>query len=380
MARSAGTAAGPEAPRGASCLREVTDGLLRWLLGPLADQYVDLKKGGEIISGGTSPLAGKCQDLSKGAAISSGTGPQLAVSDEVKDEQASAQTRVVKTLYLVRHGEAVHNVLEKQAQKRAATEAEKLGHPKGSEAYDTMLEMARLAVLHDANQADPGLSDAGKAQALDARVEVKELATGPWQFPEPTGVLVSPLFRTLQTAAAVFPEHSNVRVHGLVRERRTGLACDELSPQREMCLHSDFTYMDFSNVLEAEARAEEEYELAAKFASDPRRNRSDSALPELEDKQKLRRRTAQLAELLLSTKDDALCLVTHKGYLRELERGPLGRPKATEFGTCEVRIYEVCIGADSFLEATLRYCRDLQAAGITPPVATTKDDVRAVGA
>merc|ERR1719221_217117 len=37
----------------------------------------------------------------------------------------------------------------------------------------------------------------------------------------------------------------------------------------------------------------------------------------------------------------AVAIVTHKGFLRELERGPLGQPEASEFANGEVRMYEV---------------------------------------
>ena len=40
---------------------------------------------------------------------------------------------------------------------------------------------------------------------------------------------------------------------------------------------------------------------------------------------------------------EAIAIVTHKGYLRELERGPLCVPQATEFGNGEVRVYAVTI-------------------------------------
>lgn len=44
----------------------------------------------------------------------------------------------------------------------------------------------------------------------------------------------------------------------------------------------------------------------------------------------MRARTGLLAGLLEAVPEASVALVTHKGYLRELERGPLGRPDATE--------------------------------------------------
>mmetsp|Transcript_83050 Transcript_83050/g.230645 ORF Transcript_83050/g.230645 Transcript_83050/m.230645 type:complete len:351 (-) Transcript_83050:93-1145(-) len=318
------------------------------------------------VLGGRENVEGKYADSEFGSTTFTEDASPVASED---GECPQVPLTVVKTLFLVRHGEAVHNVLEKEAQKRAAVEAEALGHQKGSDAYKAMLEMARKAVLHDAKQVDPQLSDAGKSQALATRGEFERLTSGPLQLPEPTGVLVSPLKRTLQTAAAVFPGHPNVRVHELVRERRTGLPCDEPSPQGEMCQQPCFSYMDFGNVLQAERQQQAEdadgsaSQQAAKFTNDPRRSRSDTAIGDPEDAAKLRQRTAMLGELLRSTEDQALCVVTHKGYLRELERGPLGRPEAAEFGTGEVRVYQVSIAADGSMDATPLYIKGLHGEG-----------------
>ena len=60
-----------------------------------------------------------------------------------------------------------------------------------------------------------------------------------------------------------------------------------------------------------------------------------------EDKAELRRRTERIAELLAESDSTSVAFVTHKGYLRELERGPLGNPDATEFKNAEIRIYKI---------------------------------------
>mmetsp|Transcript_49962 Transcript_49962/g.142977 ORF Transcript_49962/g.142977 Transcript_49962/m.142977 type:complete len:385 (-) Transcript_49962:15-1169(-) len=315
-------------PRLRYCFCAALEGLLRLLLWPLFGRQFALGK--EVIH----------REFKKADSV-----PQL--------QEQPAPAAVTKIVYLIRHGEAIHNVLEKAAQKRAATEAEALGHRRGSQQYAAMLEMARKAVLHDANQTDPELSEAGHGQALETREEIEQL-TSTWNMPPPTRVFVSPLKRTLQTAAAVFPEHPKVQVHALVRERRTGLACDEPSPQWEMCRQKCFAHMDFGDVLAAEAAAEDVAGTVATASSEPfrrvitpetRRTRSvGSVVDQLEDAKKLRLRTARLADLLSGTEDRAVCVVTHKGYLRELERGCLGAPEATEFGTGEVRAYEVLVG------------------------------------
>jgi len=46
--------------------------------------------------------------------------------------------------------------------------------------------------------------------------------------------------------------------------------------------------------------------------------------------------------------------VTHKGFLRELERGSLGQEHAVEFGNCELRVYEVHWKSDGEVEPNAR--------------------------
>ena len=63
--------------------------------------------------------------------------------------------------------------------------------------------------------------------------------------------------------------------------------------------------------------------------------------------------TAKLLELLNAYRGhSAIAIVTHKGFLREFEHGPLGRPQATEFGNCEVRVYRLELGAAEHLHIT----------------------------
>ena len=63
----------------------------------------------------------------------------------------------------------------------------------------------------------------------------------------------------------------------------------------------------------------------------------------VEEKDMLRLRTQKVFGLMAATDHHSVCMVTHKGYLRELERGYLGQPDATEFANCEVRVYRVTL-------------------------------------
>jgi broad specificity phosphatase PhoE len=252
---------------------------------------------------------------------------------------------LVKTVYLIRHGEAIHNIQERLAKKQAGEEAEALGHARGSEAYKAACEVARKAVLKNEAFRDAPLSEPGIRQALSCRVELKKLAEG-LGLEEPREVLVSPLQRTVQTAAAIFPDCPHVHVCTLLRERCTGLPCDECQPARNMCQRQSFAYMDWKNFVIADDGPNGEFE--------------DSKIPAslLEDAAMLRLRTAEMGKQLRACSAKSICVTGHKGYLRELERGPFGRPLATEFETCEVRVYDVELPADGEMVARLRYCRD----------------------
>ena len=70
-----------------------------------------------------------------------------------------------------------------------------------------------------------------------------------------------------------------------------------------------------------------------------------------ENKAELRERTRKLLALL----DEAsIAVVTHKGYLRELERGTLGQPNAKEFTNGEIRVYRIHLGANQELAKATR--------------------------
>lgn len=244
---------------------------------------------------------------------------------------------VVKTLFLIRHGEAEHNVLEKEAQQKAAAEAMAEGIKEGSKAYKDRLEQARVEILRTEQYRDAELSTKGRDMALHAKSEVNTLVDK-HGYPEPTGVLVSPLRRTLETAAAIFPQHPSVHVRDLLRERQTGYACDERSFASEMQALPQFSFMSFNKLLTIDRR------------------RSWYLTTMTEDKHELRSRSALLSELLRPLDADAIAIVSHKGFLRELERGPLKRGEDwPEFGNCEVRVYDVELMSDGRMSATLRY-------------------------
>mmetsp|Transcript_12253 Transcript_12253/g.27786 ORF Transcript_12253/g.27786 Transcript_12253/m.27786 type:complete len:290 (-) Transcript_12253:95-964(-) len=245
--------------------------------------------------------------------------------------------RRVRTLYLVRHGEAVHNCEEKVAAASAAVEALAAGHARGSPEYIARLEAARQSVLEQAALHDAALSSAGKHEALLAKAQIQRLHEVEG-LPLPSSVFVSPLQRTLQTAAILFPGHQGIHVREQLRERRTGRPCDEHANPLQAARRNSFSHMSWNDLLQIGAEEEDD----------------DS----FEDKEKLRQRTRTIARVLESVDDDCLCVITHKAFLRELERGPLSRPEAAEFDNCEVRVYHFEVQPDSTISASLRFCRE----------------------
>lgn len=270
-------------------------------------------------------------------------------SNPVQEGELSKAQSVFKTLFLIRHGEAEHNILEKQAQEQAAAEAIAGGIVEGSKAYKDRLEEARQEILRSDMYRDAELSTKGKQMALNTKAEMMKLV-GQHGYPSPAGVLVSPLRRTLETAAALFPDHPGVHVRDLLRERQTGYACDERSFAEEMQARPEFSHMSFNKLLTIDRR------------------RTWYLTTVKENKQDLRKRSALLGELLRPLDADAIAIVSHKGFLRELERGPLKRGEDwPEFGNCELRVYDMELMSDGRMSAKLRYAPRLNFVGPLPP-------------
>ena len=142
-------------------------------------------------------------------------------------DASPAHPRRSVVVYLVRHGEATHNIKEKKAKAAARDEAIALGFGRDSPECLARMEVARTAVLDDHALHDAPLSDEGKAMATRAKASIARLASS--GLPQPGLILVSPLQRALQTAAVLFPGHEAIHVREELRERQTGYACDEHS-------------------------------------------------------------------------------------------------------------------------------------------------------
>jgi len=258
------------------------------------------------------------------------------------EHESNKEQAVVKTLYLVRHGEAMHNIEEKRAKVRALSAFAARGESASSAIAKAEAERARVKVLHDEAFRDAPLSGEGKVMALHTQEEFNMLLRE--GFPAPSRILVSPLERTLQTAALVFPGHPDTVVVEALRERRTGLPCDERKNAEEVAMRKTFDYMCFDKILDSD------------HENPWRRMITEGGGPE--DKKELRRRTNAFLQDVAKEPCDVVAVVTHKGFLRELEHGPLGRIDALEFDNCELRVYDVVIpreGGDPV--GKLRYSR-----------------------
>jgi len=275
------------------------------------------------------------------------------------------------TLYLIRHGEACHNIMEKQAADRAMRDSAKQGLD-DSETKQRM-EEARKSVLDDPSLFDAPLSARGKDEARKAHDQLLELQQ---KFPRPSLVFVSPLQRTLQTANLAFPKCGNIHVREQLRERITGYACDSRHTADFLMKRKSFQHFSMHKLrtdsiergLNMPITMFENLELDVDiedFENDGDNDDVDEegngcimdradGLPQLssrstdmgvEEKIMLRERTKLLFPMLLDTpkENSSIAVVTHKGYLRELERGQFGIEGSPLFGNGEVRVYEVKI-------------------------------------
>lgn len=286
-------------------------------------------------------------------------------------------------VYLIRHGEASHNVLEKQAERKAKEQAELEGLC--PEQVQERMEKARKAVLTDESLRDASLSERGHQDALKARASLdKLLQQHCWSMP--SKVLVSPLTRTLETADIIFHTHDTICVHEEIQERVTGMPCDSrrsfatlvarfkrFQMHAMSSFHDDFMFLsdddddDSDGSSSSSSSSQDDLRVAAgrwkseghnngtnqQYQETTTRQRSHSMPLEAmeENKTELRQRTRKLLNLL---DESSIAVVTHKGYLRELERGTLGKPQAKEFGNGEIRVYRIHFDDNRELKEAVR--------------------------
>lgn len=227
-----------------------------------------------------------------------------------------------RTLYLIRHGEAAHNVLEATAQQAAKLQAEQLGLSP-EETYERM-EAARKSVLTDNSLRDANLTEKGRQQARDVATELHRIVEER-QIHPPTEAMVSPLSRCLETAKIVLEPHDiAAHIRPELSERRTQFPPDTPRPLEELLrITSDDDRFTINNT---ESLSKEKAEQEAQVR---------------ESKEMLRERASHMFDLLMEMEHRHVMVVSHKGFLRELERGLLEIPDSPLFGNCELRVYRV---------------------------------------
>ena len=191
-------------------------------------------------------------------------------------------------VYLVRHAEARHNVEERRVIKKASD----AGKTKEE------AELARKAALWaDESLLDATLSQAGAEQVGASALGIKKMLSDTHYGP-PELVLVSPLRRTLQTATGLFGADVRVSAVEALREKRTGMACDERLAVPE--LQGEYPHIDFSEVEASTVR-----------------------ITHGEDNAAVRRRALAFLDDLpsLAAGCCTIAVVSHKGWLRELRAG-----------------------------------------------------------
>ena len=227
-----------------------------------------------------------------------------------------------RTIYLIRHGEAEHNVLEAKAQKLAKIAATKLNLSK-EETYQLM-EDARKSVLTDVNLRDAALTERGKQQARIASKKLINLISNR-KIHHPTEAICSPLSRCLETCRILCDDADiSAHIRPEIAERRTLYPPDESKPIDKLLRYTRDDDRFIIDHIEQLSNKKINDEIVVR-----------------ESKEMLRERASQFFDLLMECEHRHVLVVSHKGFLRELERGLFELEDSPLFENCELRIYQV---------------------------------------
>jgi len=215
------------------------------------------------------------------------------------------KSSITKFIYIVRHAEAEHNVVEREAIK----EAQAMGIDKKSQ-----LDLFRQNVLREGGDAflDAPLSKEGVKQAsatgmrMNLLLKPNETQLERSHYRPPQVVLVSPLRRALQTATRCFLGDTEIDINAkqprfvameALREKRTGLFCDERRSVSD--LQKEFPHVDFSDLKRQDLQV----------------------IHEGETNEAVRQRATEfLNNIIPHVEGEFLALVSHKGWLREMRQ------------------------------------------------------------
>ena len=110
------------------------------------------------------------------SAVGPSSSKQLAATTTPQQRQQEESVKVATIyLYLIRHGEAAHNILEKAAKKQALEECLAEGLTEDDPITKDRIEKARKAVLNNESLKDARLSPAGRQQAIEARHRLEQI-------------------------------------------------------------------------------------------------------------------------------------------------------------------------------------------------------------
>jgi broad specificity phosphatase PhoE len=242
----------------------------------------------------------------------------------------------------------LHNVHEAAAKEEAKA--------RGGSLADQ--EAARKSVLKNPSFKDAPLSKSGEMQVDQAAGSFAELL-GETHYPAPEKVIVSPLERTLQTATRLFGKHKSMHAKEFLREKRTGLPCDERKHSKELVL--EFPHIEFSDVVAYDSKTNLGYTFV-----DPTTQK--------EENDDVKVRSKQLLEFVKDQEAEVVAVVAHKGFIREFINGPLaglldasGKELKAHavFGNAEIWVLEAVWNLDNGPSPRIR-AHSLQAATSLP--------------
>jgi broad specificity phosphatase PhoE len=171
---------------------------------------------------------------------------------------------------------------------------------------------------------DAPLTERGRQQAKTVSKELQKIMEEGAIHP-PTECMSSPLSRCLETTKIVLENSSiNAHIRPELAERKTQLPPDNPRPLEELLRLTRDDDRFVITHMEKLSRKKAEHEAKVR-----------------ESKEMLRERAGQMFDLLMEMEHRHILVVSHKGFLRELERGLLAIPDSPLFGNCELRVYRV---------------------------------------
>jgi len=186
------------------------------------------------------------------------------------------------------------------------------------------MEDARKSVLTDVKLRDAPLTEKGRQQARVASKKLKDLIANKIVH-HPREAMCSPLLRCLETCKILLEDVDiSACIRPEISERRTLYPPDKPKPLDKLLRYTRnddrFTIDHIEKLLKDKV--------------------GDEATIR-ESKVMLRQRASQMFDLLMECEHRHVLVISHKGFLRELERGLFELEDSPHFENCELRVYQV---------------------------------------